>query len=128
MIEGEDISGMRTRIRTAMAYFKCQTAAELAQKTDAELLRLPNFGRKSLNYLRKTEGTGSMMTDAEMTRLLHAIHEMALIGYPYPEGASNDPRLVWTLGQVAGVIARGMKAYQNNEPINIENPETKEPK
>lgn len=60
------------------------------------------------------------MTDAEMCRLLHCIHNMALIGYPYPENAANDPRLVWTLGQIAGVVTRGMKAYQNNEKIQLD--------
>lgn len=57
------------------------------------------------------------MTDLEMLRLLQNIHNLALIGYPYPEDAKNDPRLVWTLGQVAGVVARGIKTYKNNEPI-----------
>lgn len=60
------------------------------------------------------------MTDQEMINLLRCIHNLALIGYPYPEGASNDPRLVWTLGQVAGIVLRGMEAYKNDTKIKLE--------
>lgn len=62
------------------------------------------------------------MTDLEMTRLLQNIHNLALIGYPYPQGSANDDRLVWTLGQVAGVVVRGLNAVKNDEKIEMGDP------
>lgn len=44
------------RIRFAMRHFDCSTERELAGLSDVELMRLPNFGRKSIRRLREITG------------------------------------------------------------------------
>jgi Bacterial RNA polymerase, alpha chain C terminal domain len=65
------------RIRAAMKHFKCDTPAELAAKSDAELLAFPNFGRTSVRQLRAmTKGEGEnkkMMTPMNLNNFINRV-------------------------------------------------------
>ena len=66
-----------------------QTIGELVQKTEAEMLRTKNFGRKSLNEIKEIlSGLGlafGMKFDAQ-GRLVSPSGTPAVIGQPLPEG------------------------------------------
>jgi hypothetical protein len=68
------------RIQAAMRHFNCSTPAELAQKSDAELLEFPNFGRTSLRQLRAmTKGGGEAMklSAANLAAITERIEQLA---------------------------------------------------
>jgi DNA-directed RNA polymerase subunit alpha len=44
-----------------------QYIGDLVQKTDAELLRLPNFGRKSLNEIKEVLGNMGLRLDMKLS-------------------------------------------------------------
>src|ERR1700675_347770 len=72
-----------------------QTIGDLVQKTEAEMLRTKNFGRKSLNEIKEIlSGLGltfGMKFDAQ-GRLISPSGPPAMIGTPLPEGSYTlDP-------------------------------------
>jgi DNA-directed RNA polymerase subunit alpha len=67
-----------------------QTIGDLVQKSEAEMLRTKNFGRKSLNEIKEIlSGLGltfGMKFDAQ-GRLISPSGTPAMIGTPLPEGS-----------------------------------------
>jgi DNA-directed RNA polymerase subunit alpha len=67
-----------------------QSIGELVQKTEAEMLKTKNFGRKSLNEIKEIlSGLGltfGMKFDAQ-GRLISPSGTPAMIGTPLPEGS-----------------------------------------
>jgi hypothetical protein len=53
------------------------------------------------------------MRDRELRKLLFAIRDLALVPYPFPDGARVDDRLCIVLGQIAGLAS---KALSETEP------------
>jgi hypothetical protein len=53
-----------------------------------------------------------IMTDREAVRLLRVIKDIALCGYPYPEGVVLDDRLALALGKIAGIVDKAVTDYE----------------
>ena len=56
------------------------------------------------------------MTDAQIVQILKIIHDLALIRYPYPDEATNDSKLVFSLGEIGGIASRTLATYFKEHP------------
>jgi hypothetical protein len=55
------------------------------------------------------------MDDRELVALLEAIKSMALVPYPFPEGARVDPVLLMALGEIAGIAMKAVTEYRTTQ-------------
>jgi hypothetical protein len=57
------------------------------------------------------------MRKAQTIRLLQAIHNLALLAYPFPDEAmDNDSYLALALAEIAGIAARTVHLAQQRRP------------
>jgi hypothetical protein len=47
-------------------------------------------------------------------KLLKAIHDLASVLYPYPEGAQVSPHLTFALGEIAGIASKAIQQAKDS--------------
>lgn len=52
------------------------------------------------------------MTEAKCLELLKAIHQLALLPYPWPEGSEVAVVIPAALGEIAGIASRAIKIME----------------
>jgi DNA-directed RNA polymerase alpha subunit len=60
------------RTSSVLKYLGCKTAGDVRAKHDGELLRVPNFGRKSLKEIRD-----ALRGEQDIDALIRRLHELA---------------------------------------------------
>ena len=60
------------------------------------------------------------MTQRDTIRLLRAIRDLSLMGYPYPDGSSIDYRLVLALGQIGGLASGALSEIDDGQAEAVE--------